>query len=141
MIIGPTLAKGKFKAACVVRSTHHATPPARRSRPTGILFDPLPPLRSNSHCRSIRRISTAPISKAPMRIRVLFAVFFGLMGVALIAAGVAATFTDLASLVTGTSASARVTQYAATHEGGSLAIAGSLCILAAAVLVRPARVQ
>jgi hypothetical protein len=76
-----------------------------------------------------------------MRIRVLFAVFFSLMGVALIAAGVTATFTDLASSLTGSSAPARFAQHAGTHEGGSLAIAGSLCILAAAVLVRPARIQ
>jgi hypothetical protein len=74
-----------------------------------------------------------------MRIRVVFAILSGLLGVALIAAGVAVTFGDFASSIKGTSTAAKFAQHAATSEGGSLAIAGSLCILAAAVLVRPSK--
>jgi len=74
-----------------------------------------------------------------MRIRIVLAIISGLLGLALIAAGSAAIFDDLASSITGTSTASKFAQHVATREGGSLAIAGSLCILAAAVLVRPGK--
>jgi hypothetical protein len=74
-----------------------------------------------------------------MRIRIVLAILSGLVGLALIVAGVAATFDDFASSIPGSSAPSRFAQHVATREGGSLAIAGSLCILAAAVLVRPCK--
>jgi hypothetical protein len=71
-----------------------------------------------------------------MMIRVVFATLFGITGAALIAAGVAVTFWDVKSLAEGSTISAKIAQHAATNEGGSMAIAGSICLLAAAVLVR-----
>jgi hypothetical protein len=61
---------------------------------------------------------------------------FGVIGIALIATGVAVTFWDLKGLAERSLPSARFVQHAATNEGGSMAIAGSICLLAAAVLVR-----
>jgi hypothetical protein len=71
-----------------------------------------------------------------VRIRLVFATLFGVIGIALIAMGVAVTFWDMKPIAEKSFPTAKFVQHAATNEGGSMAIAGSICLLAAAVLVR-----
>jgi len=73
-----------------------------------------------------------------MRIRIAFAILLGLLGSALIARGVSVMFVDVTDALQW-STPGKVAHEVANREGGSLTVAGSICFLAAAILVRPGK--